>query len=201
VSQLKIGFFGGTFDPPHLGHLALARKAFEQMALDQVLWVLTPLSPLKHKTFATLKQRIKMIELMVSVENCFEFSRVDLVRTPPYYSVDTAKLIRQQYQEPIELYCILGADSLKYLPKWYHHKEFVFDRVDGIIVADRPGVTIDMNELNSKVPGIKKRLYRIDMPKINISSANIREAISEGRDISSMVTTPVNELIKNEAVY
>ena len=62
-------------------------------------------------------------------------------------------------------------------------------------------MTIDMNELNSKVPGIKKRLYRIDMPKINISSANIREAISEGRDISSMVTTPVNELIKNEAVY
>lgn len=200
-NQLKIGFFGGTFDPPHLGHLALARKALEQMELDQVLWVLTPLSPIKRKTFATLEQRIKMVELIVSAENYFKLSRVDTDRNPPYYSVDTAKLIRQQYQEPIELYFILGADSLKYLPKWYHHKELIFDRLDGIIVADRPGVTIDMNDLDSDVPGIQKRLNRINMPKINISSANIREAIAQGRDMSSMVTESVYELIQKEAIY
>ncbi|MCD4752204.1 MAG: nicotinate (nicotinamide) nucleotide adenylyltransferase [Anaerolineaceae bacterium] len=201
MGRLKIGYFGGSFDPPHLGHLTLARKALEQMGLDQVLWVLTPLSPLKHKTFATLEQRIKMVELMVSVEDCFKLSRVDLDRTPPYYSVDTAKLIRQQYQKPVELYCVLGADSLKYLPKWYHHKEFVLDRVDGIIVADRPGVTIDMEDLNREVPGIENQLNKIDMPEIDISSEKIREAIGAGRDIASMVTTLVYELIKDEAIY
>lgn len=201
MSRFKIGYFGGTFDPPHLGHLTLARKALEQMGLDQVLWVLTPLSPIKHKMFATLEQRTKMVELVVSDEDCFELSRVDLDRMPPYYSVETAKIIRQKYQEPIELYCILGADSLKYLPKWYHHKELVLDRLDGIIVADRPGVTIDMEDLNHEVPGIEKRLKRIIMPEIDISSANIREAISAGKDISSKVTTPVYELIQDEAIY
>ena len=201
MNPLKIGYFGGTFDPPHLGHLTLARTAFEQMGLDQVLWVLTPLSPLKQKTFATLEQRVKMVELAVSSENYFRLSRVDLDRTPPYYSVDTAKLIRQQYQEPIELYFILGADSLKYLPKWYRHKELIFDRLDGIIVANRLGVKIDMERLNRKVPGIKNRLNEIEMPMIDISSAKIREAISEGRDISSMVPTTVYELIQENAIY
>ena len=201
MNQLKIGYFGGTFDPPHLGHLTLARTALKQMGLDQVLWVLTPLSPLKQKTFATLEQRVKMVELVVSSEDYFRLSRVDLDRTPPYYSVDTAKLIRQQYQEPIELYFILGADSLKYLPKWYRHKELIFDRLDGIIVANRLGVKIDMERLNRKVPGIKNRLNEIEMPMIDISSAKIREAISEGRDISSMVPTTVYELIQEKAIY
>lgn len=201
MRRLKIGYFGGTFDPPHLGHLALARKALEQMALDQVLWVLTPLSPLKNKTYATLEQRVKMIELMVSSDNCFKLSRADLDRTPPYYSVKTAQLIREQFREPIELYFILGADSLKYLPKWYHYKEFVFDMLDGLIVANRPGVTINMRDLNRDVPGIEDRLNRIDMPKIDISSANIRQAIGEGRDISSMVTSLVNKYIQDQVIY
>lgn len=112
----KVGFFGGTFDPPHCGHALLAKYAYEQCGLDELLWVLTPLSPFKQTVNSTLDQRIKMVELMLACQPFSRLSRVEIEREPPYYTIKTAKLLRNQLEEDDELYFILGGDSLRYFP-------------------------------------------------------------------------------------
>ena len=201
MTRLKIGYFGGTFDPPHNGHLTLARAALEQKNLDQVLWVLTPLSPLKKTTFSTLDQRIAMVESIVSKEKRFAFSRVDIDREGPCYSVDTARLIRAEFKEEIDLFFILGADSLFNLHKWYQNEELVFQALDGLIAARRPGVEIDIDQLELNLPGIRHRVDFLDMPLLNCASVQIREKLFQGIDIQDDVPKSVYQLIQQEKMY
>jgi nicotinate-nucleotide adenylyltransferase len=175
--------------------------ALEQNNLDLVLWVLTPLSPLKKSTFSTLDQRIAMVESIVSLEKKFAFSRVDINREGPFYSVDTARLIRTEFEEEIELFFILGADSLSNLHKWYQHEELVFNALDGIIAARRPGVELDTDELEMKLPGMNQRVQFLDMPPLDCSSGKIREKRFQGIDIKGDVPDSVYQLIQKEKMY
>lgn len=201
MDQLKIGYFGGTFDPPHLGHFLLAKTALEQNQLDQVFWVLTPLSPLKKKTFSTLEQRIAMVEGIVSGEEKFSLSRVDIDRTAPYYSVDTAMKIRAVFSHEIKLFFIIGADSLKNLPKWYQHQRLVFEVLNGLIVARRPGAEIGFDQLEKEMPGIGERVEFLEMPELPHSSAEIRSRISQGEDVQGYLPEAVQKFIVKEKLY
>jgi len=197
----RIGFFGGTFDPPHIGHLALAQTAFEQASLDQVLWVLTPQSPLKTTVFSTLEQRCTMVELTIKQIPYFDFSRVDIDREPPYYTVDTARYIRESFLENVSLFFIMGGDSLKNLVKWYKAKELIFERLDGLIVARRPGDELDLDALVKALPGIGGRIQFINMPALDISSFNIRTKIAQHGEINTDVIETVNAYIQEQRLY
>lgn len=197
----RIGFFGGTFDPPHIGHLALAQTAFEQASLDQVLWVLTPQSPLKTTVFSTLEQRCTMVELTIKQIPYFDFSRVDIDREPPYYTVDTARYIRESFLENVSLFFIMGGDSLKNLVKWYKAKELIFERLDGLIVARRPGDELDLDALEKALPGIGGRIQFINMPALDISSFNIRTKIAQHGEINTDVIETVNAYIQEQRLY
>lgn len=197
----RIGFFGGTFDPPHIGHLALAQTAYEQASLDEVLWVLTPQSPLKTTVFSTLEQRCKMVALTIQQTPHFVFSQVDVDREPPYYTVDTARLIRESFSENINLFFIMGGDSLKNLVKWYQAKELIFARLDGLIVARRPGDELDLDDLEKALPGIGEKIQLINMPALAISSFNIRTKIAQHREINTDVTEAVNVYIHEQGLY
>jgi nicotinate-nucleotide adenylyltransferase len=197
----KVGFFGGTFDPPHLGHLSLAIHATEQMELDQLLWVLTPISPFKNQTHASLEQRIQMVKLTTEGQPKSEYCSIDVEREPPYYSCDTARLIKKDLAPDDQLYFLLGADSLTGLPKWYHAAELVHEYLDGLIVARRPGTALDLTQLNEQMPGIDQRISFVDMPCIDISSREIRKKTKNGKPVKNFLPSSVHEFIEKSNLY
>ena len=197
----RVGFFGGTFDPPHQGHLILSRTAMRDMQLDVLLWVLTPQSPLKTVVFSTLDQRIEMVNLCIADEEGMALSYVDIAREPPFYTVDTARLIRQNYSQPIELFFIMGGDSLRNVVKWHRASELVFQKIDGLVVARRPGDDLDLDSLDTVMPGVLGRTHFIDMPKMAVSSYQIRNAIKEGKSVDLDLPPGVHQYIDKNHLY
>lgn len=197
---MRIGIFGGTFDPPHLAHLVLASEARFQLALDQVLWVLTPDPPHKHGwAISPLPARVKMVQSAIAGEPAFKFSRVDIDRPPPHYALDSLHLLKSQYPQA-ELVYLIGADSLRDLPDWHRPMELVA-ACDGIGVMRRPNADFDLTRLEAQVPGLKARLRFVDAPLLEISASDIRLRIVEGRPIRYMVPDGVWRLIHELGLY
>jgi nicotinate-nucleotide adenylyltransferase len=195
-----IGVFGGTFDPPHLGHLILAEAALDELGLEAVLWVLTPRSPLKPEGEpAPVELRLRWIQGAIEANSRFRVSTVDIDRSPPYYTVDTIE--RLQAEEPgAGLVLILGSDALEELPRWREPWRLV-DRCAALGVMDRPAHPVDLASLEGPIPGIgaKVRLFRA--PKIEISGREIRRRVAEGRSIRYLVPDAVGRAIEQEGVY
>ena len=129
----KLGIFGGTFDPPHIGHQILAAEAVAQLKLDRVLWVLTPDPPHKQGLkFAPVEARQAMVSTVIANNTAFEYSRVDIDRKGPHYAYDTVRLIAAQHPG-MEISYLIGEDSLMDLPSWHRPHDFVggCDLVDG----------------------------------------------------------------------
>ena len=132
---MKIGIFGGTFDPPHLGHLILAADAKEQLGLDQVLWVLTPFPPHKKDIkISPLQDRMTMVLLAITGNTNFHLSRVDIDRLPPHYALDTVNILRHNSPKDTFFY-LMGADSLNDLLAW-HEPLHPFAALGGGLVVD-----------------------------------------------------------------
>jgi len=122
----RIGLFGGTFDPPHLGHLILASEAQAQLELDRLLWILTPEPPHKQDQFITSPEhRLAMVELAIKDNPAFELSRIELDRPGPHYTLDTIKLIAEQNPNA-DIVPIIGGDSLRDLPTWHEPQKLVY---------------------------------------------------------------------------
>ncbi len=195
-----IGVFGGTFDPPHLGHLLLAEYAAEELQLDLVLWVLTPLSPLKPQAVPTpVGVRARLIEAAISGTPGFRLSRVDIDRQPPYYAVDTVQLLRQA-DPGADLVYLLGSDSLADLSRW-HEPTRLAGLCAGLGVMDRPGPMPDLAALEHAIPGLTSKLRPFQAPLVEISARVIRERVSAGKSIRYLVTDAVRRLILEEGLY
>ncbi len=120
-----IGLFGGTFDPPHIGHLILAAEMRAQLSLDRLLWVLTPDPPHKQGQLITpVEHRLAMVKLAISNNDQFELSMVDIDRPGPYYAQDSVKIIAKQ-NPGADLVYLMGGDSLRDLPAWHCPTELV----------------------------------------------------------------------------
>ena len=159
----RLGIFGGTFDPPHLGHLILAAEALDQLNLDRVLWVLTPEPPHKHgQNRQSLDDRLGMLHVAISEFPSFQLSRVDIDRSPPHYAVDTVRLLAQQY--PLsELIYLIGGDSLRDLPRWHKPLELVA-ACKSLGVMRRPEAHFDLARLEESLPGVTRKILNIDAP-------------------------------------
>ena len=139
---MRIGVFGGTFDPPHIGHLVLAADALNQLKLDRVLWVLTPVPPHKQgQMISPVDQRLALVQAAIEGEARYKLSRVELDRPGPHYAVDSVRLLQEQNPKAEFIY-LLGGDSLRDLPMWYKPQEFI-RLISGLGVMRRPGVDID----------------------------------------------------------
>ncbi len=109
---MKLGIFGGTFDPPHLGHLILAAEAQSQLALDSVLWVLTADPPHKSgQAISAWPTRLELLQAATRQDQGFTISRVDIDRPPPHYAFETVRLLKQEYPQA-ELFYLMGGDEL-----------------------------------------------------------------------------------------
>ena len=197
---VALGIFGGTFDPPHIGHLILADEARHQLGLQKVLWVLTPFPPHKEdRHILPLSERLTMLQAMLAEDPLFEVSRIDLDRSPPHYAVDTMQILRQQYPDAHLVY-LMGADSLLDLPSWRHSQSFV-DSCDAIGVMCRPGRQVDMVSLEEQLMGIQNKARFIQAPLLEISSSQLRARIRSGQPFRYFIRPQVYDLILKGHFY
>lgn len=196
----RLGIFGGTFDPPHIGHLILASEAFFQLHLDRVLWVLTPAPPHKRgRSVSHLDMRIEMLVAALQGDPFFELSRVDIDRPPPHFAADSLKILKRQFPGS-ELVYLMGADSLVLLPTWHDPKAFV-EVVDEIGVMNRPGWEPILDELERSLPSISRKVRKLDVPQMDISSSHLRSAVHAGAAFRYYLPAPVYDLICTRGYY
>lgn len=197
---MKTGIFGGTFDPPHIGHLILAAEAYYQLGLDRLLWVLTPEPPHKiGQPITPVSQRLLMLETALAENPTFEISRAEIDRPAPHYAVDTMHLLRQEYPEE-KLYYVMGGDSLADLPSWRQPQAFLA-ACDGLGVMCRPGRQVDLAALEPLLPGLSGKVYFIEAPLLEISSRQLRRRLREGRPYRYYLSPAVYRLIRDKGFY
>jgi len=197
----RIGIFGGTFDPPHFGHLILAAEAQYQLELDLLLFVLTPDPPHKQtQTLTDLDDRLAMLSAAIEGNPGFVLSRVDIDRPGPHYTVDTMSLLREEYPED-ELVYIMGGDSLDgLLVDWDRPDEFVA-ACDLIGVMRRPQDHLDMTPLEQAFPGICEKVRFVEAPLLEIASSQIRRRVREGRPFIFYLPESVRQVIAERGIY
>jgi nicotinate-nucleotide adenylyltransferase len=196
----RIGLFGGTFDPPHVGHLILASEACEQLELDRVLWMLTPTPPHKlDQAITPLEHRRAMIERAIADNPSFELSTIELDRPGPHYTLDTVRLIREA-SPPTDVILLIGGDSLRDLPKWHWPGELV-SACREIGVMRRPDDFIDLDSLEQVLPGLRDKLRFVDAPLLDIASSEIRRRRADGEPIRYYLPPSVYEYILAHHLY
>ncbi len=213
---MRLGIFGGTFDPPHLGHLALASAALEQLKLDKVLWVVSGQSPLKlDRTLSPAESRVEMVQAAIAGNPAFALSRVDLDRPGPHYTIDTLEILGREFPGA-ELFFLMGEDSLRDLPKWQRPREII--RRAWLAVAGRPGnhppeglePSGGWSGLEQSLPGVTARIVWMKSPRLAIASSDIQSNIRQGQpliapiggqSVREMLPPAVLAIIKREQLY
>jgi nicotinate-nucleotide adenylyltransferase len=196
----RIGLFGGTFDPPHLGHLILASEAQTQLELTRLLWILTPDPPHKQDQIITLTEhRLEMVKLAIQDNPNFELSRVELDRPGPHFTLDTVHIIAEQ-NPGAEIVPIIGGDSLRDLPKWHEPKELLY-ACHWVGVMRRPNDETNLNVLERELPGIRSKVHYVDAPLLEIASRDIRSRIAHGESVRYYVPKAVYEYIEEHHLY
>ena len=183
----RIGVFGGTFDPVHVGHLAIALAALESVPLDRVLFVPIRRSPLKDRDpLASTADRVAMLETAIASEPRFALSRAELEREGVSYTVDTLEELRSQG----ELFLILGSDALADLARWRAPDRI--RELATILVAARPG---------APEPDAMHGARTFDAPRLDISSRELRARAARGMSLRYLVPDAVWEHIKRHGLY
>lgn len=196
---MRIGILGGTFDPPHIGHLILAEAAREGIDADRVLFV--PAGDPPHKqgeTRQTVDHRLAMLECAIAGIQTFAISRVDLDRPGPHYTVDMLRLLADEYPHA-ELYFIMGGDSLRDLPRWHRPADLIARC--RFAVMRRTDADSDPAMHGDLFPGLAGRVTMIDAPLIGLSSTDIVERIRAGRSIRYLVPPAVEAYIHQHGLY
>jgi nicotinate-nucleotide adenylyltransferase len=200
MTVTRTGIFGGTFDPPHLGHLILAAEAQAQLGLTRLLWVLTAQPPHKpEQPISTLDHRLNMLELALEDDPHFELSRLEIDRPGPHYAADTLRLLQARHPET-ELVYLMGGDSLQDLPKWQRPSDLLA-ACHAIGVMRRPGDSVDLSALERVLPGIQAKIRYVDAPLLEISSREIRQRITHGGHFRYYLPEPVYKYIVQQKLY
>lgn len=195
----RVALFGGTFDPPHLGHLIIAECARETLGLDRVEFLVAADPP--HKlglARSPFDQRRRMVELAVAGAPAFAVNVSEGKRQGPSFTVDTLRLRREE--RPHErLWFLMGADSLVDLPTW--RDPTLILGLARLAVATRPGSPVDMSELERTLPGLSAACDMIATPLIDISSRDLRRRAREGLSIAYRTPEPVSTFIEDRGLY
>ncbi|MCS7237330.1 MAG: nicotinate-nucleotide adenylyltransferase [Thermoguttaceae bacterium] len=200
---MRLGVFGGTFDPVHWGHLLLAECCREQANLDEVWFIPASTPPHKRQRRLTdARFRVEMLELAVAGHPKFRVSKMEIERGGVSYTIDTLRALRQDYPDA-QLFLILGADSIEELHTWRDAKEIC--QVALPLVARRPGHEIRAApEFVEQIGGERWQAIlaaAVEMPLVEISSSDIRRRVSAGKSIRYRVPRSVEEYIYAHGLY
>ena len=193
---MKKCIFGGTFDPPHIGHLLIAQTICEAEEFDKIIFVPASKNPHKAKhVTSSIERRLEMLESAVAENPHFEISDVEIKRGGISYSIDTIRYIKEtQNLKKDDLYFLIGSDILKNFTKW-NQPEAILDECH-VIVAIRPGFN------PSQIPNwILSQIQFANIPRFELSSTQIRKRWRENKTIRYMVTQPVWEFINKYSLY
>jgi nicotinate-nucleotide adenylyltransferase len=195
----RLGILGGTFDPPHYGHLALAENARAQLQLDRVLFVPAGQQPLKLRRGTTpAHHRAAMVKAAIADNPAFTLSRVDLDRPGPHYTTDTLTLLQEANPEA-SLFFLIGSDSLAQFAAWHDAAGIV--QQARLAAMPRPGWEVDLDALEQAVPGIRERLDWLDTPCLDIAASDLRRRARKGLPLRYLVPPPVEAYIYKHRLY
>jgi nicotinate-nucleotide adenylyltransferase len=189
----RIGIMGGTFNPIHNGHLALAKAAQKQFALDEVLFI--PAGNPPHKAASAVidkKDRLAMVKLAIKEKKKWSVSRLEVDRPGLSYAVDTFRALRRKYGERVQLFYIMGHDSLNDIRGW--KKPLALFRLCELIVATRPGIK------GRTIPAAADRIHWLKL-RADISASEIRERLKAGQPVGRLVPKVIAAYIKAKGLY
>jgi nicotinate-nucleotide adenylyltransferase len=199
---MRIGIFGGTFDPVHIGHLILAEQCRDQARLDEV-WFLPSYHP-PHKAdkgLTRFEQRCEMLELAVAGHAAFKVDRIEKELPEPSYTARTLDELHKRHPDT-DFFLLLGSDCLPDLPGWYEPRKVIAQA--GLLVAPRPGVmlwTAERLAAALTVPPSEVRMQLIACAPIDLASRELRRSVADGMSIRYMVPRAVEEYIRDRKLY
>jgi nicotinate-nucleotide adenylyltransferase len=198
---MKTGILGGTFDPIHNGHLAIAEEVRTSLNLKEVFFLPAGQPWMKSdKTISPARYRVEMISLALAARPYFKLSTIEIEHQGPSYTVDTLAKLKAQAREPSDLYFIVGWDNLARMPLWKDPLKLI--QMCFLAAVPRPGYDRpDMEKLEAELPGISKKVILIYKPRIDISATDIRNRVGQGLSISGMVPEEVAGYIKKKGLY
>lgn len=198
---MSIGVLGGTFDPVHKAHLAVAEEARTRLNLDEVIFVPAGQPRLKENSFISpARHRVQMVRLAIAGKPHFRLSAMEIERAGPSYTIDTVTALWNNLGRRDELFFILGWDSLAQFPEWRDASRLV--ELCRLVAAPRPGYPLpDLKKLEADVPGLARRVIVLEKPEIDVSASEIRDRVVGGLSISHLVPEPVADYIKKHKLY
>lgn len=192
---MKVGIMGGTFDPLHIGHMMAAEAARDTYGLQEVWFMPSHIPPHKHEAGVSGEDRLAMVQEAVKNHEAFCTLDWEVVRGGVSYTYETIRRLQEEYPH-FDLYFIIGADMVQYLPKWNEIEEPV-QRLTFIGVG-RPGTPLDLDALPDF---IAKKVLLADMPLVDISSTMLRERAAAGKSIRYMVPEAVFDYVQRSGLY
>lgn len=194
MARLRIGLFGGSFNPPHLAHLIVAEQVREQARLDQVLWMPCHFPPHKNEgELAEPHHRLAMTQLAIEGHPHFAVSDLEIRRGGRSYTIDTLRQLQIHYPEG-EILLILGEDNLRTFHTWREPEEII--RRAKLLVYRRPGTTLEDVD-----PRFLQHVTFVEAPLLEISATEIRQRCRQGRSIRYLVPDPVRYYIYTHRLY
>jgi nicotinate-nucleotide adenylyltransferase len=191
---VRIGLLGGSFDPPHNGHLLAAGDAYDALSLDRLVFIPTAVQPLKAgQTVGSAAQRLAMVRCLVEGDARFEVSTIEIDRGGLSYTVDTLTALSAQWPSA-ELFWLVGADVIESFAKWREPKRIAELATLVVLRRASEGAAPDLSSL----PGMPRLL---PSRRVDISSTEIRERVRAGKSIRGFVPDAVAELIAAERLY
>ncbi|WP_347549517.1 nicotinate-nucleotide adenylyltransferase [Pseudalkalibacillus hwajinpoensis] len=187
---MKVGLLGGTFDPPHLGHLTVAQGVLEGCQLDEIWFVPSHRPPHKSGTDITENHhRVEMVQRAIHGNPHFNISLIEFERNERSYTIDTIEILKADYPK-IDFYFIIGGDMIEDLPNWYRIDEL--SEMISFIGVNRPGYTPDKEQY---------RVSLIDVAQIDVSSSALRKGLSEGKSGRYLLPESVRIFIEEKGLY
>jgi nicotinate-nucleotide adenylyltransferase len=197
----RIGVLGGTFDPPHVGHLWLATLAADAMGLDRVLFM--PASTPPHKGGQLVSRgtdRLLMTRLAITGDPAFELCPIEMERPGPSYTIDSIDELERLYEGQAQLYLLMAADSLNAIDTW-REPDRLLERIEWV-VGPRPGSELpDRSALEERFGERAARIHLLSGPSLDVSSSEIRRRVAGGHAIRYLVPRGVEELIVDRGLY
>jgi nicotinate-nucleotide adenylyltransferase len=194
----KIGIMGGTFDPIHNGHILLALEAYNSLKLDKILFIPSGKSYMKNNV-SDVNKRVAMVKLAIKEYSQFEISLIEARKRGNTYTCETLEDLKRENPDT-EYYFIMGADSLFQIEKWYN-PEKIFE-LSQIICTVRDEFDIDLiKQKGGELSKLGAKITYLDIPKIEISSTEIRAMVKKGLPVSQFVGGAVADYIIQEHLY